>query len=259
MPLARFAVLLGALGAVTPSNAAAPSAAPQPVPKIEGVNFSGTWEDPFPPEILRPPGTPTPPPEVPPPPLKEPWLSELRARQKAQAEATARGETNLNGGGVRCIPGGFPGMMKAVFPIEVLQSPGQVTIIQEAFGQVRRIYLNEKQVAVEDAEPLFWGHSVGRWEGNTLIVNTIGLKENVRMAGVPHSPNIRVDERIVVTSPDTWEDHITITDPEFLTAPWSWTYRYNRKKDYRINEFVCEDNRLYEDPETGKARLRLGE
>jgi hypothetical protein len=246
------------LSAATLCTTAARAAAPGPVPRIEGVNFSGAWEDPFPPEILRPAGTPTPPPEVPPPPLKEPWAAEVRARQKAAAEATARGETAV-GGGVRCIPGGFPSMMKAVFPIEVLQSPGQVTIIQEAFGQVRRIYLNEKQIAVEDAEPLFWGHSVGRWEGNTLIVNTIGLKENVRMGGVPHSPNMRVDERIVVTSPDTWEDHITITDPEYLTKPWSWTYKYNRAKGYKINEFVCEDNRIYEDPETGKAKLRLGE
>ena len=111
--------------------------------------------------------------------------------------------------------------MGPVFPLEVLQSPGQVTIIAEAFAQVRRIYLNEKQIAVEDAEPLFWGHSVGHWEGNTLIVNTIGLKDNVRMSGVPHSPNMRIDERITVTSADTFEDQITITDPEYLTKPWT--------------------------------------
>ncbi len=253
-PLTRSSVLLFLTIRCLPALAAAPAA----VPRIEGVNFSGAWEDPFPPEVLRPPGTPVPPPVVPPPPLKEPWLAEHRARQKAAAEATARGETQV-GNGVRCIPGGFPGMMGPIFPLEVLQSPGQVTIIQEAFGQVRRIYLNEKQIAVEDAEPLFWGHSVGRWEGNTLIVNTIGLKENVRMSGVPHSPNMRVDERITVTSPDTWEDQITITDPEYLTKPWSWTYKYNRRKGYKINEFVCEDDRIYEDPGTGKAKLRLGE
>jgi hypothetical protein len=234
------------------------AAAPRPVPRIEGPNFSGTWEDPYPPEILRPPGSPPLPHEVPSAPLKEPWATEQRTRRQQQAEATARGETLL-GGGVRCIPGGMPSMMKAVFPIEVLQSPGQVTIVNEAFSQIRRIYLNEQQIAVEDAEPLFWGHSVGHWQGNTLVVNTIGLKDSVGMGGVPHSPEMRIDERIVVTSPDTWEDHITITDPQYLTRPWSWTYTYNRKRDYKINEYVCEDNRIYEDPETGKARLRLGE
>lgn len=235
------------------------TAAPGPVPRIEGVNFSGVWEDPDPPEVLRPPGAPPRKVQVvPPPPLKEPWLSEWRARQKAQTEATARGETPITNG-VRCIPGGMPSMMMPVFPLEVLQSPGQVTIVAEAFGQVRRIYLDQEQIPVEDAEPLFWGHSVGHWEGNTLVVNTVGLKENVRVSGVPHSPAMRIDERMVITSEDSWEDHITVTDPEYLERPWSWTIQYRRKHDYRINEFVCEDDRIYQDPETGKARLRLGD
>jgi hypothetical protein len=250
------AALLTAVAATIALPALA--AAPALVPRIEGPLFSGVWEDPYPPEILRPAGSPPPPQEMTPPPLKEPWASELRARQRQQVEANARGET-LIGGGVRCIPGGMPSMMKAVFPVEVLQSPGQVTIIAEAFAQVRRIYLNEKQIPVEDAEPLFWGHSVGHWEGNTLVVNTIGLKDGVRMSGVPHSPNMKIDERIVVTSANTWEDQITITDPEYLTKPWSWTHKYNRKADYKINEYVCEENRIYEDPETGKAKMRLGE
>lgn len=231
------------------------AAAPRPVPPIEGVDFSGTWEDPNPPEILRPPGTPPPPRVVPDPPLNDRARAEMAARRRQLQENPPTGLT----GGAACIPGGFPAMMGAVFPIEVLQSPGQVTIIAEAFSQVRRIYLNQKQVAVEDAEPLFWGHSVGHWEGNTLVVNTIGLKESVRMSGVPHSPNMRIDERITVTSADTFEDRITITDPEYLTEPWTWTYRYNRRKDYRINEYVCEDNRLYLDPDTGEQKLRLGE
>jgi hypothetical protein len=232
------------------------AAAPGPVPKVEGVYFSGMWEDPEPPEVLRPAGAP--PRKVQSmgtPPLKEPYATQVRQRQQEQAAATARGETRANG----CRPGGFPGMMMPVFPIEVIQSPGQVTIVAEAFEQARRIYLNEKQIPIEDAEPLFRGHSVGHWEGNVLIVNTIGLKESVRVGGAPHSPNMRVDERITVTSKDTWEDQITITDPEYLTKPWTFTIKYNRKNDYKINEFVCEDDRIEQDPETGKARLRLGD
>ncbi|MEO8307865.1 MAG: hypothetical protein ABI616_07475 [Pseudomonadota bacterium] len=238
-----------------PTLAATSPAAPQPVPRIEGVNFSGAWEDPIPAEILRPAGSPPAPRVVPDAPLNDKARAEMAARRAAQQ---AKPATELTGGAA-CMPGGFPGMMGPVFPLEVLQSPGQVTIIAEAFAQVRRIYLNEKQIAVEDAEPLFWGHSVGRWQGNTLMVNTIGLKDNVRMSGVPHSLNMRIDERIVVTSSDTWEDHITITDPEYLTGPWTWTYKYNRRKDYKINEYVCEDNRLYLDPATGQQKLRLGE
>lgn len=248
--VAAVALPMLALAAAMPVLAAAPA----PVPRVEGVYFSGAWEDPIPPEVLRPAGSPPAPRVVPDPPLNDAARAEMAARRQRQQQAPPE-----LSGGAACIPGGFPAMMGPVFPIEVLQSPGQVTIIAEAFSQVRRIYLNEPQIAVEDAEPLFWGHSVGRWEGNTLVVNTIGLKETVRMSGVPHSPQMRVDERITVTSPDSWEDQITITDPVYLTKPWTWTYKYVRKKGYRINEYVCEDNRLYLDPQTGQQRLKLGE
>jgi len=246
---------LAAAGLAALVTFSAQAAAPGPVPKIQGPNFSGSWEDPYPPEVLRPADSPRPVQSVPPAPLREPWLSQARERQRLAAAAIARGEPIPNNG-LRCIPGGMPSMMGAVFPLEVLQSPGQVTIIQEAFAQVRRIYLNEKQIAFEDAEPLFFGHSVGRWEGNTLVVNTIGIKEGV---GTVHSPRMQIDERMVVTSADTWEDHITITDPEYLTRPWTYTFKYNRRKGYKINEFVCEDDRVFADPQTGKQRLRTGE
>ena len=230
------------------------AAAPGPVPKIEGVNFSGVWEDPIPPEFIRPPGSPPAPRVVPDPPLNDAARAEMAARRQRQQQGP-----RVLSGGAACMPGGFPGMMGPVFPLEVIQSPGQVTIIAEAFAQIRRIYLNEQQIAAQDAEPLFWGHSVGHWEGNTLVVNTIGLKENVRMGGVPHSPEMRIDERITVTSADTFEDQITITDPVYLTRPWTWTYKYKRLQGYKINEYVCEDNRLYVDPATGEQKLRLGE
>ena len=106
--------------------------------------------------------------------------------------------------------------------------------------------------------PASGGHSVGRWEGKTLVVNTIGMKESVRMRGVPHSPNIKVDEKLYPTSASTFEDQITITDPEYLTAPWTFTYHYKRKPDYKIGEFICENNREFADPKTGGQRLDLG-
>jgi len=249
----RLAVGAACVAAALPVLAAAPARV-GPVPKVEGVYFSGTWEDPNPQEVLRAPGTvqrtPTPP-----APLNEKAKAEMAERRAKQQQNKP---TELTGGAA-CIPGGFPGMMGPVFPLEVLQSPGQVTIIAEAFSQVRRIYLNEKQIAFEDAEPLFWGHSVGHWEGNTLLVNTIGLKDSIRIGGGPHSDKLQIDERITVTSPDTWEDQITVTDPEYLTGPWTYTHKYVRRKDYKINEYVCEDNRLYIDPATGQQKLRLGE
>ncbi|MDB5458540.1 MAG: hypothetical protein JWO72_281 [Caulobacteraceae bacterium] len=226
--------------------------------KLGPRTLAGVWESPWPPDQLRQPNDPPPPVEVTTPPLKPQYLAEWRAQQKATADAIARGAPPVTDN-VNCIPGGFPSMMGPVFPVEVLETPGQVTIIQEAYGQTRRIYLNEKQIAVEDAEPEFFGHSVGRWEGRTLVVNTIGLKENVRMRNAPHSGDMRVDERIEVTGPDTFEDHVTVTDPPYLTGPWSWTWSYKRKPGYKMNEFICENNREFADPKTGGQRLKLGD
>ena len=197
-----------------------------------------------------------PPPDAPEAPLKPQYLQAYRDQQKATAAAMARGEPPVTGY-VKCLPDGMPTMMLGMFPMEVLQSKGRVTIIQEAYNQVRRIYLDEKQIAIEDAEPEFWGHSVGHWDGDVLLVDTIGIKENVRYRNAPHSDQMRIAERIKKLSDDMFQDQITVTDPVYLTGPWSWTYMYKRKPGYKINEYVCEDNREFGDPNNGTQRLRL--
>jgi hypothetical protein len=160
-------------------------------------------------------------------------------------------------GYVKCLPDGMPTMMMGMFPMEVLQTRGQVTIIEEAYNQIRRIYLDEPQMAIDDAEPGFWGHSVGHWDGDVLSVDTVGVKQDVRFRDVPHSDQMRIDERIRVTSADQYEDQITVTDPVYLTGPWTWTWGYKRRPGYKIQEYVCEDNREFADPTTGSQRLKL--
>jgi hypothetical protein len=196
------------------------------------------------------------PPDIPPPPLKPEYLAPWQAERKRIADANARGEPPVTGY-VKCLPDGMPATMAAMFPLEVLQSPGRVTIIEEAYNQVRRIYLDQDQIPIDDAEPGFWGHSVGHWQGDTLLVDTVGIKETVRFRDVPHSNQMRIAERIKMLSRDFFEDRITVTDPLYLTAPWSWTWEYRRKPGYQIYEYVCEDNREFSDPDTGAQRLKL--
>ena len=235
--------------------AAEPSSAPSA--PVNHNKLTGKWERyPGADGTLDPRYTAAPP--ATPAPLKEPYKSELEARQKAAHEADLRGQP-LYSGYTQCLPDGMPTMMMAMFPMEVLQTPGQITIIQEAYNQVRRIYLGEKQIPIEDAEPLFWGHSVGHWDGDTLVVSTVGIKENVRFRDVPHSDHMRIDERIRLLTPDLFQDEITITDPQYLTAPWSFKWMYKRMSGYKILEYVCEANREYRDPDTGGTRLKLGQ
>jgi hypothetical protein len=196
------------------------------------------------------------PPPVPEPPLKPDHLAKWKAEQQRNAELTRKGLPPVTSG-MACLPEGMPGMMQGTFPMEVLETPGQVTIIQEAYNQVRRIYLDEKLLAPEDAEPRFSGHSVGKWEGDTLVVSTVGIKDYVRFRNAPHSMNMRITERIRLINNDFMENQITVEDPEYLTKPWTWTWMYKRWPGYKIQEYVCEDNRYFEDPALGYQRLRV--
>jgi len=237
-------------------TAVAQAASHSPPSQFDARALDGSWNR-YPDTSDRVDNTVQPAPlDIPAPPLKQEYLVPWQAEHKRVAEANARGEPPVTGY-VKCLPDGMPATMAAMFPLEVLQSPGRVTIIEEAYNQVRRIYLDEEQIPVDDAEPGFWGHSVGHWQGDTLQVDTIGIKESVRFRDVPHSNQMRIAERIKMLSPDFFEDRITVTDPPFLTGPWSWTWKYHRKAGYKIYEYVCEDNREFSDPDTGAQRLKL--
>ena len=187
--------------------------------------------------------------------LKDPYKAAYEKRRAAEREAEERGEP-LGNGSTACIPYGVPQMMSAIYPLEVLQAPGQITIIAEAFSEVRRIYLNQPQAKMGEVPPGFYGSSVGRWEGDTLTVDTIGIKESVTYRGVPHSDQMRVKERLKLVSPDVLHDQVTVEDPAILEKPWTFTFAYRRMPGYKLLEYVCENNREYID-EKGVTRLRL--
>ena len=195
------------------------------------------------------------PPPPAPPLVKEPYRTEWQARLKAIRDADAKGQPLANNA-VACLPDGMPGMMTAVFPMEILQSRGQITIIEEAYTQVRRILMDRPQKAIDDIEPGFYGHSVGRWQGDTLVVDTIGVKEDVRYQNVPHSREMRIRERMQLVAPDTLWNEITIEDPAVLEKPWTFTFAYQRMKDYTLLEYICEDNREYKDDQ-GFQKIRV--
>ena len=189
------------------------------------------------------------------PPLKPQYLKDWQARAQASREADARGEP-IALGVIHCLPEGMPGMMNGPFPLEILQSRGQVTIIEEAYTQVRRILLDRPQKAIDDVEPGFYGHSIGRWDGDALVVDTIGVKESVLYQSMPHSKDMRIKERIHPVAPDIVWDEITIEDSTTLEKPWSFTFAYKRMPGYTLLEYICEDNREFAD-EQGRQKIRI--
>ena len=79
----------------------------------------------------------------------------------------------------------------------------------------------------------------------------------MRFRNAPHSAAMRIHERMRRIDADHFENDVTVEDPEFLTGPWKWKWVYQRRPNYKMYEYVCEDNREYADPVTGKARMRI--
>ena len=190
--------------------------------------------------------------------LKPEYAKPYDARRAADAEATKRGQPTATPA-VLCLPYGMPRMMTvASYPIEILQTPGQVTIVTEAFSEVRRVYLDQPQLPIDEVPPGYNGHSVGRWDGDALVIDTVGIKESVPSYNMlPHSDRMRITERIRLVTPDVLHDQITIEDPVMLEKPFTYTLGYRRLPDYKMVEFVCENNREYID-EQGRVRMKVG-
>jgi hypothetical protein len=145
--------------------------------------------------------------------------------------------------------------MIALYPVEFIIQPHRTTMLFEQYSQVRRIWTDGRKHE-EDPDPGFVGDSIGRWEGDTLVVDTIGIRGDLTFdtLGTPHSDALHIVERIRKTDPDTIEDRITIEDPKAFTRPWVVTRHYKRQPDWRIFEFNCENNRYVPPADTAPAQ-----
>ena len=222
------------------------------VPAAAEPDFSGTWERyPPPGETADPRYAPS---VIPDPPLKPEYMTQYRANQEKLASRIKEGQP-AGDNYVHCIPDGMPAMMMGMFPMEVFQRPEQINITQEAFTQVRRIYMNQTLPKWDEVDPSFYGQSVGHWEGDTLVMETTGIKEDVRFRWTPHSGAMKVTERMRLLAPDILQDQITVED-SYLEKPWTYSYSFRRMKDYKLQEYVCEDNREYVGTD-GSQHLRI--
>ena len=228
-----------------------PLAAQQAPPDLSGAwapYRGGRGADP---KLAAPPATPIL--------LKGTYKAAWDERRAAEDAATKRGEP-LATPAVDCIPYGMPRMMSvALYPLEIIQRPTQVTMVTEAFSEVRRVFMNQPQLPIDEVPPGYYGHSVGRWDGDTLVVDTVGIKTTIAAYQMmPHSDQMRITERIRLVAPDYLHDQITIGDPIALEKPVTYTLAYRRMPNYKMVEFVCENNREYTDA-NGAVKLRLGQ
>jgi len=174
-------------------------------------------------------------------PILQPWAAE---RMKKPNEEVLAGKVPFTADS-RCWPGGVPGfdIYARVRPIYFLQTPKEITIIEESDMQVRRIYLNVPHSA--NPAPSWYGESVGHYEGDELVVDTIGLNDKtfVDSYRTPHTTKIHVVERFkMLEGGKILQASITVDDPGAFTMPWSAMQRWKRREGDTITELICAEN-----------------
>jgi hypothetical protein len=140
-----------------------------------------------------------------------------------------------------CTPSGVPGYMLTAGPYYFIQTPKMVLILEPDEGQARRIYLNVPHA--KDAKPSWYGDSVGHYEDDTLVVDTIGLNGRtfVDLYRTPHSEKLHVIERFkLIDGGKTMEILTTVEDPDAFVAPWQAMLRFERVDEER-NEEICRE------------------
>jgi hypothetical protein len=172
--------------------------------------------------------------------LKSPYKERYERLLKASREGKV-----LSDPPARCLPPGMPDMMGAVYGLEILQTAGQVTLTSEWGPESRRIWTDgRKHPDPDDVLPSYGGHSIGHWEGDVLVADTMYVREDVRLdeSGLPHSANMRLKERFYSPMPGILVDEITIDDPTAYVAPWKIIERYRYRPELSLEEYVCEEN-----------------
>ena len=175
----------------------------------------------------------------------------LPAAEKLYRERVAMGasEHPYANTSSRCLPIGTPGnMMGAPYPVQIVQRPEFIGMLFEEGWMFRTIYMNGQHP--QEMIPSFMGHSIGHWDGKTLVIDTVGLREETTLnfTGLPHSESMHVVERITRTAPEQLTDVIEVTDPVMYSKPLKFVSIFKKTKEELI-EYVCESSRIEVTPD----------
>ena len=143
-----------------------------------------------------------------------------------------------------CTPDGVPRILATPFPFDIIQTKGQITIVYEMNHAIRIVDMTKALAEDETVAilPYYDGHSAGRWDGDTLIIESAGFNEKtfIDSTGAPHSDQLRVTERLrKIDGGKQLEDVVTVSDPVNYAKPWSARFVYDYRPDIRLTDYVC--------------------
>jgi hypothetical protein len=144
-----------------------------------------------------------------------------------------------------CLPIGITQLHNHPQPRKIIQTPTLIVILYEANGGVRQIFLDGRKLPDNDPQPWWYGYSIGRWEGDTLVVETSGFRDGgwLDVNGAPLTDAGKMTERIRRLDYGNLEIEVTVDDPKAYTRPWTaMKMRQRLLADDELIEFVCQEN-----------------
>jgi hypothetical protein len=143
-----------------------------------------------------------------------------------------------------CLAPGVPRVNGVPFPQKIVQTPALIVILYESRTMFRQIFLDAQHTLATDPQPTWMGYSTGRWDGDTLVVETTGFNGKTWLddAGHPQSERARVSERIRRPDFSRLIVEITIDDPVMYAKPWTVIQEFQLDPDGELIEYVCGEN-----------------
>jgi hypothetical protein len=166
----------------------------------------------------------------------QPWAEALTKERRAGLQAKERPDTH-------CIPLGASLGYTGDLPKKIIQEPGVIVILYEGDGAFRQIFLDGRPLP-QDPNPTWMGYSVGRWEGDTLVIETTGFngKKWLDLRGYPSTDALHTTERFRRRDFGHLDIEFTVDDPKAYTKPWTLKLPQLLYADTELLEFVCNEN-----------------
>jgi hypothetical protein len=164
-----------------------------------------------------------------------PWAAQVRAQRK--------GDNNKDNPDAACLPLGLTQLHMHPQPRKVLQTPREIAILYEANGNTRQILTDGRRLPNHDATPWWYGYSAGHWDGDTLVVETTGFRDDVWLdvEGSPLTSSGKMTERWRRVKFGLMQIDITIEDPKAYTKPFTVRVNHQLMADTELMEFVCQE------------------
>ena len=179
----------------------------------------------------------------------QPWAKTLFDKRKDGSHSREDPDAN-------CLPQGVPKIGALAYPWRLIQTPGSIVIIYEAFTLWRQIFMDGREL-VADPNPTWMGYSTAKWDGDTLVIDTRGFNGSLWLdqLGRPSTEALHVIERFHRRDFGHLDIHVTIDDPGAYTRPWSVKQEVALRHDTELMEFICnENNRDLEHLPSGSPR-----